>query len=648
MFSPFCTHLILIVSCVVFIFSYFSYIKRIQTYQQSLQLTSKLLTSTSNDFQNQFSSINLTTKTITDTTDEKLLREKILGSSDINHSMLSRFTFINPPKPVCNYPKYTQQFMIIVVLSRGINFDYRQVIRATWGRNGKYKNYNIFIQTIFFVGTDDTVQLAVRNEQAMFNDVVEMNIPENYPFVAHKELASLLWTRYYCPLARIIFRADDDILLDTFLLLNYIQHTLNLDAKDGLYGWFRFNNTVHRADKWAVTKLEYQPKIYPPYTFGISYLFSNVSCQRLINAANHANHQIIRIGDAYITGILRDLANIPFYDFENLQYAYTFYTEIPCDNYFETKSDLLLCMSKLHIGQRGDPYEFYDIWEIILAKHNRSISFSISTYPEILQTYDVHRLKYLSENESMTYNIYRNKINYIYIDIGCFNGETIEHFIHFTPQSILYDIITFEPDPINYQLCKQKLSQAKYRDYNIFIIPKVVWIYNGKISYQINRGQKSGIYNNKTEDTQSVVELDAIDFSSWLSNLVTLNNTKVHIRLTMPGFETRFLRKLVVDNTLLLANRWDVDWSSRSDPSVYPEHVYLHLMFDSFGFTCIGFTHLRNIRKIFKMKQPYANVTMYYNLSQLPQTDTYSHYVQRPDIGESPRTLKPAVKLKTI
>ncbi|CAF4369560.1 unnamed protein product, partial [Adineta steineri] len=132
MFSPFCTHLILIVSCVVFIFSYFSYIKRNQTYQQSLQLTSTLLTSTSHDFQNQFSSINLTTKTITDTTDEKLLREKILGSSDINHSMLSRFTFINPPKPVCNYPKYTQQFMIIVVLSRGINFDYRQVIRATW------------------------------------------------------------------------------------------------------------------------------------------------------------------------------------------------------------------------------------------------------------------------------------------------------------------------------------------------------------------------------------------------------------------------------------------------------------------------------------------------------------------------------------
>ena len=202
-----------------------------------------------------------------------------------------------------------------------------------------------------------------------FND---LGIPENYPFVAHKELASLLWTRINCPLARMIFRADDDILLDMFLLLNHIQSNINLDTDDGLYGWFRFNNTVHRADKWAVTKLEYKSKIYPPYTFGIGYLFSNKSCQRLIDAANQPNHEIIRIGDVYITGILRQAAGIPYYNFQNLDYAYTFYQAISCDDYFEKRPELLICMSKLHVGMRGDPYEFYDIWDIILIRHNIS------------------------------------------------------------------------------------------------------------------------------------------------------------------------------------------------------------------------------------------------------------------------------------
>jgi hypothetical protein len=64
------------------------------------------------------------------------------------------------------------------------------------------------------------------------------------------------------------------------------------------------------------------------------------------------------------------LAGVSFYDFQNLDYVYTFYTEILCDNYFEKKPRLLLCMAKLHVGLRGDPYEYYDIWDIVLAKHN--------------------------------------------------------------------------------------------------------------------------------------------------------------------------------------------------------------------------------------------------------------------------------------
>jgi hypothetical protein len=73
--------------------------------------------------------------------------------------------------------------MIMIVLSRGLNFDYRQAIRGTWGRNGKYLISNIYVQTIFFVGTDDTVQSAIRDEQAIFNDVIEIGtVFKNYLF----------------------------------------------------------------------------------------------------------------------------------------------------------------------------------------------------------------------------------------------------------------------------------------------------------------------------------------------------------------------------------------------------------------------------------------------------------------------------------
>ena len=44
---------------------------------------------------------------------EQLLREKILGSPRTFRSVFDRFTFINPPKPVCTYPKDSNNFLII-------------------------------------------------------------------------------------------------------------------------------------------------------------------------------------------------------------------------------------------------------------------------------------------------------------------------------------------------------------------------------------------------------------------------------------------------------------------------------------------------------------------------------------------------------
>lgn len=99
-------------------------------------------------------------------------------------------------------------------------------------------------------------------------------------------------------------------------------------------------------------------------------MLSNHSCQRLIDAANHPDHQIVRIGDAYITGILRELANVPFYELTNLEFAYTFYDELPCATYFKQQSNLLICMLKLHVGNRDDPEELYRIWRVIVDRYD--------------------------------------------------------------------------------------------------------------------------------------------------------------------------------------------------------------------------------------------------------------------------------------
>jgi hypothetical protein len=168
MFSSFYTHVVLVVSCVIFSCSFISFVKRIQTtnYLTESSINQPRIRALNNDDKNRFD----------EQTNDKLLREKVLGSDKTLASILHRFTFLNPPKSVCSYSEDTEHLMIIIVLSRALNFDYRQAIRGTWGVNGEYEISRIHIQTIFFVGIDDSVRSAIRDEQTIFNDVIEIGM----------------------------------------------------------------------------------------------------------------------------------------------------------------------------------------------------------------------------------------------------------------------------------------------------------------------------------------------------------------------------------------------------------------------------------------------------------------------------------------
>jgi hypothetical protein len=145
---------------------------------------------------------------------------------------------------------------------------------------------------------------------------------------------------------------------------------------------------------------------------------------------------------------------------------------------------------------------FYQIYIIVIVLNIVFSCFVIHLIffvaPAVETTASAVNENYELKSDIVLSNRSKDSIHYIYIDIGCFDGETVEHFIHFTPNSSLYDIITFEPDPNNYRLCEERLRQTKYSNRNIIILPKVAWIRDEKIDFQIDRGRKSRINSNKT------------------------------------------------------------------------------------------------------------------------------------------------------
>ena len=177
MLLSFYTHVLFLISAVIFSCSFISFIQRLPFFNGVFRTPTSLSMPSIVSFDEH-----LSMELQQHRREQLRIRERLTPRQPLNHSglgkkvvsVLDRFTFVNPPHPICDYAGNREQYLIFVVLSRASNFDFRQAIRATWGRNGKLNRNRIYVQTVFFVGTNDGFQTPIRMEQDMFNDVVEI------------------------------------------------------------------------------------------------------------------------------------------------------------------------------------------------------------------------------------------------------------------------------------------------------------------------------------------------------------------------------------------------------------------------------------------------------------------------------------------
>ncbi|CAF1189409.1 unnamed protein product [Rotaria magnacalcarata] len=302
---------------------------------------------------------------------------KIAGTEEIDdnpygfhpfYQVHRRIQYKNPPVNPCNNidPKKT---LLFAILSRASNVHIREAIRLTWGALRTYND--IEIRLTFLVGVDDGMLKQIEIEQKLYHDVVQVNLPENYPVVAYKELAALCWSKYYCPGIQYIFKADEDIHLNTPLLTRVISEYMKNETIaqiSTMFGWFRHKSRVDRNGRYLVTEEEYPGFYYPPYTFGIGYLLTKAGRDDLCIAGQRP-HPVTRVGDAYITGILRDHAMVQYAHFGDVHYIYSGTLNGPhCHEYFTYDPKLLVCMSNLHSGVTDVADEYVHVWNAIYTE----------------------------------------------------------------------------------------------------------------------------------------------------------------------------------------------------------------------------------------------------------------------------------------
>ncbi|XP_071521743.1 beta-1,3-galactosyltransferase 2-like isoform X2 [Panulirus ornatus] len=190
--------------------------------------------------------------------------------------------------------------------------DQRRDTRRTWANSSAF---GINIAVVFMVGRAKNYRekKIVEEESRRYHDIVQGNYADHYHLLSYKALASLHWITRHCSHVPWTLHADDDLLVDTFLLQKLI-HDLDDKSKEKfickrLEGW------VLRRGKWQVREEEYPRRTYPSYCQGIFWLLATHQVPKLLQASKEVD--FLWVDDAYITGVLAEKTETTIKDIDS-------------------------------------------------------------------------------------------------------------------------------------------------------------------------------------------------------------------------------------------------------------------------------------------------------------------------------------------
>ena len=120
----------------------------------------------------------------------------------------------------------------MAVPSRAGHFRERMAIRNSWGSVVKQ---DTSLRLFFFVGKEvDELDQKIKDTFAMekekFMDIVELDIKEKYKNLVNKITGLFQWVYVHCNNPEYILKVDDDVFLNSYLLINYLKKIKPLNS----------------------------------------------------------------------------------------------------------------------------------------------------------------------------------------------------------------------------------------------------------------------------------------------------------------------------------------------------------------------------------------------------------------------------------
>lgn len=203
------------------------------------------------------------------------------GSVSANGGLASYPYLINHPRKCGDGRSRSGILLLLFVKSSPENFERRQAIRDTWGNESfVWSELDANVRVLFALGVHPdaerrpSVQRALIQEDRVYGDLIQQNFLDTFHNLTAKLVLQFHWGHKYCPQARFLMSADDDIFVHMPNLVKYLQQQSG--AKDLWVGHVhRGAPPVRRKEsKYHVPEELYPWPSYPDYTAGAGYVVS--------------------------------------------------------------------------------------------------------------------------------------------------------------------------------------------------------------------------------------------------------------------------------------------------------------------------------------------------------------------------------------
>ncbi|KAI9537940.1 hypothetical protein NQZ68_019278 [Dissostichus eleginoides] len=197
----------------------------------------------------------------------------------------------------------TALYMLIAVKSIPADFEKRQVVRRTWGKEGLFKN-GVSIRTLFLLGVPrNRTALPLWDrlltyESQTFKDILLWDFDDTFFNLTLKETHFLEWVNNSCPHVKFIFKGDADVYVNVENILEMLQGQkpdTDLFVGDII---IHAKPIRRRSSKYYVPEFVYGGGLYPNYAGGGGFVMSGHTARRLSSACQQV--ELFPIDDVFL------------------------------------------------------------------------------------------------------------------------------------------------------------------------------------------------------------------------------------------------------------------------------------------------------------------------------------------------------------